>query len=120
MRGETGLPTGLKRQSFVNNMMHPENGFDVTVDGWVLAALQDSEGLTEAQGQAWLHRSTRQRKTPARGTGDMGLIVEDKGYIAVADVVREVAQDLGLTPQEAQAVYWVAQGGGTGAAMWDD
>ena len=114
MRGEQGLPSGLKRQSFVNNMHHPENAFDVTVDGWVAGALQrSSPGLNERDALDWVARGTNQALTT-------GLVVESKGYIAVADVVREVAAEFDMTPQQAQAVYWVAAGGGTGAAMWED
>jgi hypothetical protein len=114
MRGEQGLPTGLKRQSFVNNMHHPENAFDVTVDGWVAGALQrSSHGLNERDALDWVARGTNQAATT-------GLVVESKGYIAVADVVREVAAEFDMTPQQAQAVYWVAAGGGSGAAMWED
>jgi hypothetical protein len=114
MRGESGLPTGLKRQSFVNNILHPENGFDVTVDGWVAGALQrSSHGLGERDALDWVGRGTNQAKTS-------GLVVESKGYIAVADVVREVAAEQGMLPQQAQAVYWVVSGGGTpGNSMWE-
>jgi hypothetical protein len=95
-------------------MAHPENEFDVTVDGWVAGALQrSSHGLNEADALDWINRGTDQSKTT-------GLVVKSKGYIAVADIMREVAAETDMSPQQAQAVYWVAMGGGqAGSKMWE-
>jgi hypothetical protein len=108
-----GNLTGLKRQSFVNNIMRPDAGYDVTVDGWVAGALKRMKGVPEDAALGWLGRQT------IRGGK---VVIGGAGYIRVADSIRRVAAQRNLTPAQAQAIYWVTVGGGhlggTDKTMW--
>lgn len=118
LRGDYGGLTGTKRKSFFNNIVDPDGWFDATMDGWQAAALyrmglRQSDGrlVDEAKGLAWLgHPMTVQKQE----------VVEDAGYIILADAMRKVAKQLKMRPSEAQAVYWTAVGGNAkGTSMWE-
>lgn len=104
--------TGLKRRSFVNNIVNPDAGYDVTVDGWVAAALKKMQGAPEAAALKWLGRSVTRNKE---------VVIEATGYLRIADSLRRIAKERGITPAQAQAIYWVVVGGGRskkGTGMW--
>jgi hypothetical protein len=117
LRGEDpSVMSGLKRKSFWNCIVNPETEYDTTIDGWMASAVWRM-GATYSDGKPvdedaldWIdHKKTRDGQT----------VIEGAGYILVADALREAADALGLTPTEAQAMYWVSVGGGRkDTQMW--
>lgn len=111
------IMTGLKRQSFWNNLIDPENPTDVTVDGWMTAALWRMGGTFDGtdipvndSALAWLDHSKERNKQ---------VVMPGGGYVIMADAIRAAAAELGLLPSEAQAIYWVSVGGGEkNTQMW--
>lgn len=104
--------TGLKRRSFTNNIADPDAGYDVTVDGWVTAAIKKINGAPPEAAMGWLGRSVTQNKE---------VVIEGAGYVRIADSIRRIAKELDITPAQAQAIYWVVVGGGQstkGTGMW--
>jgi hypothetical protein len=120
LRGE-GTPQqimgGLKRRSFWNCMLDPTNDWDICVDGWMAAGVRNA-GVTYADGSPLTEGALQWLSD-----GKTQIAMEDSGagYIVLADAVRVAAARTGLTPMEAQAVYWVSVGGGTkNGKMWSD
>jgi hypothetical protein len=120
LRGQ-GEPTdimgGLKRRSFWNSLLDPSNEWDVCIDGWMASATRriglsylDGTPL-DKEGLKWLDDGKGQKQMEDSGAG----------YIITADATRIAAARTGLTPLQAQALYWVAVGGGAkNAKMWTD
>jgi hypothetical protein len=106
---DPSVMTGLKRKSFWNCLMDPENTYDTTIDGWMASSIwrmggKFSDGTpVDETAQQWVDHSR---------TRDGEVVVEGAGYVILADAVRDVARELHLTPLEVQAIYWVAVGGG--------
>jgi len=120
LRGEgtpQGIMGGLKRRSFWNSMLDPSNDWDVCIDGWMASGYR-RVGLTyldgtplDKEGLKWLDDGAAQLQMEDSGAG----------YVITADAVRIAAARVGLTPLQAQAMYWVSVGGGAkGAKMWTD
>ncbi len=92
---ETTL-TGIKRRSFYNNIITAGTSDDVTVDTWMqraAMAVSPDAGMDLDESVAYLK---------ARN---------NSGYVAIAEAVREVANQLGTHPSIIQAAYWLAQTG---------
>jgi hypothetical protein len=110
--------TGLKRKSFWNCMLDPTNTWDVCMDGWMASATRRA-GLKNLDGGdldesalAWLDHGMDNQQTET---------VDGAGYVVLGDALRIAAARNGLTPLQAQAVYWIAVGGDAeGAVMWTD
>ena len=113
--------TGTKRMSFWNNMVDPDNTFDATIDGWMLASLRLA-GLTKDDGTPLDSKVALSWFGHSKGKTVKGVVVsqqKDAGYVILADALRKAAKQLDMRPSEAQALYWVAIGGGSiGSAMW--
>jgi hypothetical protein len=113
---EQGVLTGTKRRSFWNNLFDPENRYDATMDGWMASAIWRmggtySDGTPVDNGALkWVdHRKVLNKR----------ILVPGAGYVILADALRGAAAKYGLTPSEAQAIYWTSVGGGAkGTQMW--
>ena len=114
-----GTVTGPKRRSFVNNITDPDDAYDVTNDGWMSGMvwrMHSATGVRKKHCDQWLgHHWKEPRKKGQKGKGkDMPGMA---GYVILAEAVRRVARDRHLLPQQVQAIYWLAVGGGTDEAM---
>jgi hypothetical protein len=95
----TGILTGIKRQSFYNNIVSPFGIDSVTVDTWMMMVYCYVTGEDKATALKFI----RANEKALNGTG--------AGYIAIAEAVRVAASTLGMTANAIQAVYWVAVSG---------
>lgn len=92
--------TGVKRRSFYNNILYPFTSDDVTVDTWMQRVpMHATTGMT-------LKDSLRFLGGRAKSTNGAGA-----GYVAIADAVRVVASQMGVTPSTIQAAYWTSVAG---------
>lgn len=94
-----GILTGIKRQSFYNNIVSPAGIDSVTVDTWMMMVYCHVTG----KGKDVALKFIRANEKALNGTG--------AGYIAIAEAVRVAASTLGMTANAIQAVYWVAVSG---------
>lgn len=88
--------TGTKRRSFYNNIVSPSTGDSVTVDTWMMNAVCNVADITKKEAEKFV----RSNETALGGTG--------AGYFVIAESVREVAKQLGITANAVQAAYWCA------------
>jgi hypothetical protein len=95
----SGILTGIKRQSFYNNIVSPFGIDSVTVDTWMMAAYCEVTGQDKAMALKFI----RANEKALSGTG--------AGYFAIAEAVRVAAKTLGMTANAVQAVYWVSVAG---------
>lgn len=118
LRGDDAALTGLKRQSFWNNLWNPDgDDHDVTLDGWMATALRlmgttykDDTPIGEDGALKWLYDETTKNYQP---------VVEGAGYVIMADAFRNVARELKMKPHELQAIYWTSLGGDVKRSMWE-
>lgn len=88
-----GALTGPKIRSFFNNIVNPW-GDDVTMDTWMARALAADPDLMDEKGiKAYVGGGSQSKPDQAK-------------YSWGADIVREIAKENGLTPNQAQAVIW--------------
>lgn len=81
MLGGTG-----KTRSFYNNMLNPNDPDFVTIDTHMVRAITNNLGLTEKQ---------------------QGELVKDgNNYKIMHDGILDAARELGLLPQQVQAIVW--------------
>jgi hypothetical protein len=86
--------SGVKRRSFFNNISSP-NGIDsVTVDTWMMVAYCNVTGADKKTAEKFIAAN----RTALGGAG--------AGYYAIAEAVRMVAKELGMTANAVQAIYW--------------
>ncbi len=90
----------LKTASFYNNIMDPGNtrGAYVTVDTHMLKSLSFSTTLDSLPKEG--------RQPSAVGMGG-STSYGSAGHIVIADAVRSVANELGVSPSTVQAAYWL-------------
>lgn len=88
--------TGIKRQSFYNNIVDPYNGDSVTVDTWMINAIVRVNGVSKKDAEKMIRAS----ETAMGGTGI--------GYFVIAEAVRNVAKRMNVHAHQVQAMYWVA------------
>lgn len=104
--------TGAKRRSFINNLLDPDNDFDVTVDGWVQTIVRvayPDEDWNEGDVTSWSAHGYDREKDPVNA-----------GYVIIADAFRQVAKERGITPAQVQAIYWtMALDGKFGGSMYN-
>lgn len=109
-KNDPNVVTGAKRRSFINNMLDPDNDFDVTVDSWVMTAVKvayPDSGWTDGDIGAWADHGHDLKDDPVNA-----------GYIIIADAFRKVAKERGITPAQAQAIYWtMAKDGRFGSSV---
>lgn len=100
-RGEnvTDALTGIKRQSFYNNIVDPYNGDSVTVDTWMINAIVRVNGVSKKDAEKMIRAS----ETAMGGTGI--------GYFVIAEAVRNVAKRMNVHAHQVQAMYWTALAG---------
>lgn len=105
LQGESidSVLTGVKRRSFYNNIAFPNVDDSVTVDTWmqrvVMRASLNAPGVDLDESIKFLGAS---RKV-TNGAG--------AGYVAIAEAVREVAANHGVSAHVIQAAYWVVMSG---------
>lgn len=95
--------TGYKRQSFVNNMVDPQGEYDVTVDTWMLNMLQSSHFLPESVLMGWFGRHSNAAKPDKAGNTTN---IYSMMYVLMADVIRDIAAENGILPNQLQAIIW--------------
>lgn len=91
-----GYLTGIKRRSFYNSIVTAGQSDDVTVDVWmarVPMAVSTQKGMDLDFSGAFLKARNH------------------SGYVAVANAVRVVAANRGLSPATTQAASWIALSG---------
>jgi|SRR3954469_5309560 len=108
IRGEGSL-TGIKRKSFYNNIVDPYGNDSVTVDTWMLEAYVNASGKDKATALKFVRAN--EKVSSLNGTG--------VGYIVIAECVRNVAKELGMTANAVQAVYWCALSGSINGGRTD-
>lgn len=108
-RGEdiANVLTGIKRQSFYNNIVSPHNGDSVTVDTWMINSLVRVYGLAKKEAEKVIRAS----ETAMGGTGI--------GYFLIAEAVRNVAKEMEMHAHQIQAMYWVALAGNHNGSRTD-
>lgn len=100
-RGEdiANVLTGIKRQSFYNNIVSPHNGDSVTIDTWMINSLVRVYGISKKDAE----NAIVANKTAMGGTGI--------GYFLIAEAVRNVASEMNMHAHQIQALYWIALSG---------
>ena len=100
-RGEdiANVLTGIKRQSFYNNIVSPNNGDSVTVDTWMINSIVRAYGVSKKDAEKFI----RANEKAMGGTG--------VGYFLIAESVRNVATEMGMHAHQIQSLYWVALSG---------
>lgn len=98
---------GPKRRSFYNNMLHPGETNDVTVDRWMgqVAVRSSTNGMGGAKDSAKAAGSFTKAQSTVTGGG--------AGYVSISDSVRRVAVLHNMSPDQVQATYWTAVAGGS-------
>lgn len=94
MRGanvDDTLP-GVKVRSFTNNIMDPSDNRDVTIDIHMVQGAARDPAVVNDSGVM---------SSPSYKTASIGA------YPYIADVVRRVADDYGVRPNQAQALIWL-------------
>jgi len=89
--------SGMKVCSFYDNIMDPGGTREVTVDGHMLKVYAYSSGLSQSD----------TTKLFSAGSEKIGTQFGSAGYITVADAVRSVADEMGMSPDAVQAAYWL-------------
>ncbi len=100
-RGEeiANVLSGIKRQSFYNNIVSPHNGDSVTVDTWMINSIVRVYGVSKKDAEKMIRAS----ETAMGGTG--------VGYFLIAEAVRTVAMHMNVHAHQVQAMYWVGVSG---------
>lgn len=93
--------TGVKRQSFYNNIFDPILSDSVTVDTWAMMVYVHVTGNDKKAAEGFVRAS----KASFNGTG--------VGYIAIAEAYRRAAKVLNMPASAVQAVYWCSAAGST-------
>ncbi len=94
-----GILTGIKRQSFYNNIVDPYGNDSVTVDTWMVEAYCHASGADKATALKFIRANEK------------ALSLTGAGYVAIAEATRIAASTLGMTANAVQAIYWVALSG---------
>lgn len=121
--------TGIKRRSFFNNMLHPHQTDDVTVDTWMQRTAMNAVSRKRERARVSLRKKMGRDPTEEelRAAGaPKAMSLDDSlkylnaakgstkagaGYIRIADASRDVAEELGVSGDEIQSTYWVAASG---------
>lgn len=95
------LVTGIKRHSFMLNMLYPGRTGAVTVDTHMQRAAMRAATVPMTLAQSIKYLNANRGVTDRAGAG----------YVAIAEAVRTVAARHGLAPDQVQAAYWIAVSG---------
>lgn len=94
---------GAKRRSFFNNITAPGQTSDVTIDGWMQHALVRVDGSKFVLDDT---SKLMKRGTNVREDGT-SVVPCGSAYAALATAVRQVAEELGVSPDAVQSAYWI-------------
>lgn len=91
--------SGMKVRSFFDNIMEPGGTREVTIDGHMQKVFGFMESAASQSDSLRLMSSGSEAPATQYGSA---------GYIVIADAVRGVADELGMSPDAVQAAYWGA------------
>lgn len=96
--------TGVKRTAFYNDLADPSNGFDAPVDTYMSRIA--GYAATKGSGPGGVLSGVEVERV--LGANHLATNGGD-GHVLVGDALRRVAKELGLTPAQVQAGWWVVE-----------
>lgn len=90
--------TGVKRRSFYNNMLDPDNSQHVTVDTHMMKVVKFASTREKPIAKGDVEKFIGAAATSTKGGA---------GYVAISEAIHSVAGDMGVLPHEVQAAYWL-------------
>jgi hypothetical protein len=107
---------GQKIQSFYNNLLDPKGSTDATVDRWMLRGMMPERAVQQTIADSPNTQSSKAGVVDSNVLGlpnpeskaraEAGYLPAVSTYTVFADVIRRIAEERGVTPNDVQAVIW--------------